>query len=232
MFKTHEGATSDKEKKDWAWRAFPTFEAGKTFQEFKDKVLHSYDGAAEDDEDTCKGLIKIVNKYKKEGIIDSADYLNYQREFQAKSKQVIKEGLMSNLDLVRLFISPFEREVLWKHMKDCLSSLPVPAVTATNPARTAHDPWVLEDVFNAGTLVLKGPGAVYNKLFDGLLPTTDSNLKAEGPSVPSNQGMVTYKKEQAKAELPEEVNSFLATMANSNRLIVKLLEMSISSQSK
>ncbi len=47
MFKTHEGATIVDKKKDWAvyytntdiedqWRVFPTFEAGKTFKEFKD----------------------------------------------------------------------------------------------------------------------------------------------------------------------------------------------------
>ncbi len=194
--------------------------------------MHSYDGAAEDDEDACKGLLKIANKYKKEGIMDSANYLNYRREFQAKSKQVIKEDLMSNLDLVRLFISPFKKEVLWKHMKDHLSSLPVPVATVTNLARNTCDPWVLEDMFNTETWVLKGPGMVYNELFDGSLLTTDSTSKAEAPSIPSNRGMLTYKKEHAMAELPEEVNSFLATMADSNRLIVKLLEMSISSQSK
>ncbi len=139
---------------------------------------------------------------------------------------------MLNLDLVKLFISPFEKEILWKHMKDHLSSQPVAAATATNLARNACDPWDLEDVFNAGTWVLKGPGTVYNELFDSLLPATDSTSKAEAPSIPSNRGMVTYKKEPATAELPDEVNSFLAMMADSNRLIVKLLEMSVSSQSK
>ncbi len=95
MFKTHEGVSTDDEKKDWAvrytdtdikdqWRAFPTFDAGKTWKEFKDKVMHSYDGAAEDDEDARKGLLKVANKYKREGIMDSADYLNYCREFQAQ----------------------------------------------------------------------------------------------------------------------------------------------------
>ncbi len=79
-------------------------------------------------------------------------------------------------------------------MKDCLSSQPVAAATATNPARNAHDPWDLEDVFNAGTWVLKGPGAVYKELFDSSLPAMDSTSKAEAPSIPSNRGMVTYKK--------------------------------------
>ncbi|KAK0447489.1 uncharacterized protein EV420DRAFT_1276232 [Desarmillaria tabescens] len=62
MFKIHAGVDTDKEKKDWAvrytstdiedqWRAFPTFEAGKTWEDFKEEVLRSYDGAAEDDED-------------------------------------------------------------------------------------------------------------------------------------------------------------------------------------
>ncbi len=139
---------------------------------------------------------------------------------------------MSNLDLVKLFISPFEKEILWKRMKDRLSSQPVAVATATNPARNARNPWDLEDMFNAGTWVLKGPGAVYNELFDSSLPTTDSTSKAEAPSIPSNRGMVTNKKEPTTAELPDEVNSFLATMANSNRLIVKLLETSVSSQSK
>ncbi len=233
----------DDEKKDWAvrytdtdikdqWRAFPTFDAGKTWKEFKDEVMRSYDGAAEDDEDPRKGLLKVANKYKREGIVDSADYLNYHREFQAKSKPVIKEKLMSNLDLVKLFISPFKKEILWKHMKDHLSSQPVAVATATNPARNARDPWDLEDMFNAGTWVLKGPGAVYNELFDSSLPAMDSTSKAEAPSILSNRGMVTYKKEPATAELPDEVNSFLATMADSNRLIVKLLEMSVLSQSK
>ncbi len=101
-----------------------------------------------------------------------------------------------------------------------------------SPVRNAHDPWNLEDVFNAGTWVLKGPGTVYNELFDSLLLAMDSTSKAEAPSIPSNRGMVTYKKEPATAELPDEVNSFLAMMANSNRLIVKLLETSVSSQSK
>ena len=123
---------------------------------------------------------------------------------------------MSNLDLVKLFISPSEPEVLWKCMKDRLSSLPVAAATATNPARNAHDPWVLEDVFDAGTWVLKGPGTVYNDIFDSALPVVPSTTKAEAPSVPSNRGIITYKKEPAKAELPEEMNSFLATMADSN----------------
>ncbi len=217
MFKTHEGASIDDEKKDWAvcytdtdiedqWRAFPTFDMGKTCQEFKEEVMRSYDGAAEDDEDACKGLLKVANKYKRECIMDSADYLNYRREFQAKSKPVIKEKLMLNLDLVKLFISPFEKELLWKRMKDHLSSQPVAVATVTNLARNAHNPWDLEDMFNAGTWVLKGPGAVYNELFDSSLPATDSTSKAEAPSIPSNQGMVTYKKEPATAELPDEVN--------------------------
>ncbi|PBK88604.1 hypothetical protein ARMGADRAFT_1033945 [Armillaria gallica] len=144
---------------------------------------HFYDGAAEDDEDAHKGLLKVAHKYKREGIIDSAGYLNYCQEFQAKT-------------------------------------------------RNAHNPWDLEDMFNVGTWVLKRPGAVYNELFDNLLLATDSTSKAEAPSIPSKRGMVTYKKKHATAELPEEVNSFLATMANSNRLIVKLLEMSVLSQSK
>ncbi|PBK85111.1 hypothetical protein ARMGADRAFT_1087784 [Armillaria gallica] len=78
MFKTHEGASTDDEKKDWAvyytntdiedqWRAFPTFDTGKTWQEFKEEVMCSYDGTAEDDEDACKGLLKVANKYKREG---------------------------------------------------------------------------------------------------------------------------------------------------------------------
>ncbi|PBK82548.1 hypothetical protein ARMGADRAFT_1038573 [Armillaria gallica] len=50
--------------------------------------------------------------------------------------------------------------------------------------------------------------------------------------MPLNRGIITYKKEPAKIELPEEMNSFLAAMADSNRLIVKLLETSVSSQSK
>ncbi len=89
MFKTHEGVSTDDEKKDWAvrytdtdikdqWRAFPTFDAGKTWQEFKEEVMRSYDGATEDDEDAHKGLLKVANKYKREGIMDSADYLNYR----------------------------------------------------------------------------------------------------------------------------------------------------------
>ncbi len=49
---------------------------------------------------------------------------------------------MSNLDLVKLFISPYEKEILWKRMKDHLSSQPVAAATATNPARNARDPWI------------------------------------------------------------------------------------------
>ncbi|PBL04495.1 hypothetical protein ARMGADRAFT_1022902 [Armillaria gallica] len=233
----------DDEKKDWAvhytdtdikdqWRAFPTFKSGKTWKEFKDKVMHSYDGTAEDDEDTCKGLLKVAHKYKREGIMDSANYLNYRQEFQAKSKQVIKESLMSNLDLVRLFISPFETEVSWKCMKDCLSSQLVAAATVTNLVRNTCDPWVLEDVFDAGTWVLKGPGAVYNKVFDSALPVAASTTKAEALSMPLNRGIITYKKEPAKAELPKEMNSLLAMMANSNRLIVKLLETTVSSQSK
>ncbi len=71
MFKTHEGASTDDEKKDWAvhytdmdiedqWRAFPTFDAGKTWKEFKDEVMRSYDGAAEDDEDAHKGFLKYA----------------------------------------------------------------------------------------------------------------------------------------------------------------------------
>ncbi|PBK80331.1 hypothetical protein ARMGADRAFT_1040156 [Armillaria gallica] len=200
MFKTHEGATTDDEKKDWAihytntdiedqWREFPIFESRKTWKEFKDKVMCSYDGAAEDDEDAHKGFLKVAHKYKREGIMDSADYLNYRQEFQAKT-------------------------------------------TATNPARNTHDPWVLEDVFDAGTWVLKGPGAVYNEIFDSALPVAPSTTKAEALSVPLNRGIITYKKKPVKAELPEEMNSFLAMMADSNRLIVKLLETSVLSQSK
>ncbi len=79
----------DDEKKDWAVcytdtdiedqrRAFPTFDAGKTWKEFKDEVMCSYDGTAEDDEYACKGLLKVANKYKREGIMDSTDYLNYR----------------------------------------------------------------------------------------------------------------------------------------------------------
>ncbi|SJL11864.1 uncharacterized protein ARMOST_15275 [Armillaria ostoyae] len=242
MFKAHEGASTDDEKKDWAvcytdtdikdqWRAFPTFDSVKTWDEFKEEVLCSYDGAAEEDEDARKGLMKVANKYKKEGIMDSADYLNYRREFQAKSKQVVKEGLMSNLDLVQLFILPFKKDTLWKHMKDRLGSQPVVA-TMANPARNACDPWALEDMFNTGNWVLKGPGTVYNELFDGLLPTIDSTPKVEAESAPSPRAMVTYKKEPTTAELPDEVNNFLAKMADSNRLIVKLLETQVSSQSK
>ncbi len=78
----------DDKKKDWAvrytntdikdqQRAFSTFDTGKTWQEFKEEVMCSYDGTAEDNKDACKGLLKVANKYKREGIMDSADYLNY-----------------------------------------------------------------------------------------------------------------------------------------------------------
>ncbi len=104
--------------------------------------------------------------------------------------------------------------------------------TSVSPVRNAHNSWVLEDVFDVGTWVLKGPSAVCNKVFDSLLPMVASTSKAAAPNVPSNRSMVTYKKKPAIVELPEEVNSFLATMTDSNRLIVKLLETSVSSQSK
>ncbi|KAK0447490.1 uncharacterized protein EV420DRAFT_1647821 [Desarmillaria tabescens] len=164
--------------------------------------------------------------------MDSADYLNYRREFQAKSKQVIKENLMLNLDLVRLFISPFEHDTLWKRMRDRLSSQPAVPVTAANPARTARDPWPLEDMFDAGTWVLKGPGAVYNELFDGSLPKVDSSPKVEAPGASASRGIMTLKKEPAPAALSGELHNFLAEMVDSNRLIVKLLENQVTSQGK
>ncbi|KAK0450478.1 uncharacterized protein EV420DRAFT_1482685 [Desarmillaria tabescens] len=179
MFKIYAGVDTDEEKKDWAvhytsmdiedqWRAFPTFEAGKTWEDFKEEVLRSYDGAAEDDEDARKGLIKVAHKYKREGIMDSADYLNYSKGVPGQK----------NLGL-------------------------------------------------EGTRM-----PVYNELFNGSLPKVDSSPKVEAPGASASRGIMTLKKEPAPAALSGELHNFLAEMADSNRLIVKLLENQVTSQGK
>ncbi|KAK0218868.1 hypothetical protein IW262DRAFT_1297992 [Armillaria fumosa] len=151
---------------------------------------------------------------------NTSDYLNYCQEIQAKSNQVEKDKLMSNMNL----------DVLWKRMRDHLSSTPAPAGAA---ARSSKDPWTLEQVFEARKHVLKGPGAVYNDLFN--LAVVQVNPVKKVPVLNSKPGFVNIKQEPTvnkSLALPEELTSYLTGMADSNQIMTMMLEKQIKEQKK
>ncbi|KAK0225746.1 hypothetical protein IW262DRAFT_1294111 [Armillaria fumosa] len=134
------------------------------------------------------------------------------------------------MDLVHLFISPFEEDVLWKRIRDHLSPTLVRAGAA---ARSAMDLWTLEQVFEAGKHVLKGPGAVYNDLFNPAVVQVNP-IKKE-PGLSSKPGIVSVKQEPTvnkSLALSEELTSYLASMADSNRIMTTMLEKQIKGQRK
>jgi hypothetical protein len=158
------GKYADKKTED-QWKAFETYGAGHTWEEFKEELLDNYPEAAESERGTPRRLKELCKKEKGIRMGDLSTLHAFRREFVSEAKKLGKEpAVMSNRELVEMFIGtlsqPFAAAVI-----QYLGNQPENKKgkqSSGGTSRRPEDRYDLEEVYKAASQVSENSQGMFS----------------------------------------------------------------------
>jgi hypothetical protein len=123
------------------WQTLESFSgAVKTWEDFKTEILENYPGAEKLPEANSGDLIKIVQKYAKEGISNTQLLAQYHREFATTAKSLAEHSMVSPVQMAGYYVQAFT-ESFRIHLDTRLQIL--------HPNKAKGEPYSISDMWAA-----------------------------------------------------------------------------------